>query len=130
MHTALLARGARQAQARICVRALSTSSVIRKDYVQDLYLRELKAFKPTPQAKDAHMGQVKEFHSPSAPQKPDVPSSADLAKELEAYERSSPSDATHDAAVATEVPEESSGESADEFLENLRKPPVVHAAHH
>ena len=30
------------------VRALSTTAARRIDYVQDLYLRELKAYKPTP----------------------------------------------------------------------------------
>lgn len=39
------------------------------------------------QAANAHVGQVKEFHSPSTPTAPSVPSSADLASEIEAYER-------------------------------------------
>lgn len=39
------------------------------------------------QAANAHVGQVKEFHSPTAPQAPVVPTGADLAKELEAYDR-------------------------------------------
>lgn len=81
--------------------------LIRADFVQELYLRELKSFKPTPQvsfillvplgyqlkagyqqAKDAHVGQVKEFHSPASPAKPESLSSADLAKELDAYDAS------------------------------------------
>ena len=32
------------------------------------------------------MGQVKEFHTPSAPKTPEVPSSSELAKQLEAYD--------------------------------------------
>lgn len=39
------------------------------------------------QAANSHVGQVKEFHSPAAPSAPQVPSSADLAKELDAYEK-------------------------------------------
>lgn len=38
------------------------------------------------QPANAHVGNVKEFHTPSAPKAPVVPSSADLAKELQAYE--------------------------------------------
>ena len=39
------------------------------------------------QAANAHVGHVKEFHSPAAPKAPVVPTGADLAKEIEAYER-------------------------------------------
>ena len=53
------------------------------DLVQDLYLRELKAYKPTPvKASDAE-GQVQKF---SAPQPPQSPEEADIASELSAYE--------------------------------------------
>jgi len=46
------------------LRGLSTSSVIRKDLVKELYLRELKAYKPRPADKDAHVGAVKDFSLP------------------------------------------------------------------
>jgi hypothetical protein len=39
------------------------------------------------QSANAHVGQVKDFHAPTSPQAPSVPSGQDLAKELEAYER-------------------------------------------
>lgn len=55
------------------------------DLVQDLYLRELKAYKP-PQLKasDAE-GQVHKF---SAPKIPKSPEETDIANELKAYEAS------------------------------------------
>ena len=40
---------AQRSVARVAgLRALSTTAVRRTDFVQDLYLRELKAYKPTP----------------------------------------------------------------------------------
>ena len=54
------------------------------DLVQDLYLREIKAYKPTPtKASDAE-GQVQKFAVPRAPQSPEE---ADLAQDLRAYEK-------------------------------------------
>ncbi|KAF9017663.1 hypothetical protein BDZ89DRAFT_1094241 [Hymenopellis radicata] len=75
--------------ARTCARALfSSTAAARKDIVQDLYLKELKAYKPTPATKDAHVGLVKTFSAPIAPQAPTLPS--DLASELSAYDASEP----------------------------------------
>ena len=51
--------------------------------MQDLYLRELKVFKPTPiKASDAE-GQVHKFATPKAPQ---APEEGDIAQDLKAYE--------------------------------------------
>lgn len=53
------------------------------DLVQDLYLRELKAYKPpTVKASDSE-GQVQKFALPQAPASPEE---ADIASELSAYE--------------------------------------------
>ena len=53
------------------------------DLVQDLYLRELKAYKPpTVKASDAE-GQVQKFALPQAPASPEE---ADIASQLSAYE--------------------------------------------
>ncbi|KAG8835410.1 hypothetical protein FRC17_003585 [Serendipita sp. 399] len=54
----------------------------------DLYLRELKAYKPVPAAKDAHVGAVREFKAPQAPAIPTL--SGDVAAELSAYASSEP----------------------------------------
>lgn len=53
------------------------------DLVQDLYLRELKNYKPAPvKATDAE-GQVQKFTIPKTPASPEE---ADLASQLKAYE--------------------------------------------
>jgi hypothetical protein len=53
------------------------------DLVQDLYLRELKAYKaPTVKASDSE-GQVQKFALPQAPASPEE---ADIASQLSAYE--------------------------------------------
>ncbi|KAJ6152677.1 hypothetical protein N7497_006996 [Penicillium chrysogenum] len=63
---------ASRAQVSVARRTFLTSAVRQADPVQDLYLRELKAYKPTPiKAGDA------EEHSPEE---------ANLASELSAYE--------------------------------------------
>ncbi|KAJ6028299.1 hypothetical protein N7540_003875 [Penicillium herquei] len=64
-------------------RTFLTSAVRRADPVQDLYLRELKAYKPTPiKAGDAD-AHVQKFALPQAPASPEE---ANLAGELSAYE--------------------------------------------
>ncbi|TFY73058.1 hypothetical protein EWM64_g10954, partial [Hericium alpestre] len=57
--------------------------ILSADLVQDLYIKELKSYKPTPPAKDAHIGVVQPFHVPPPPQVPALP---DLAPELSAYD--------------------------------------------
>ena len=54
------------------------------DLVQDMYLRELKNYKPTPvKASDAE-GHVQKFAAPKLPQSPEE---SDMAKDLQAYEQ-------------------------------------------
>ncbi|KAJ5601541.1 hypothetical protein N7510_011075 [Penicillium lagena] len=78
----VLSRASRQ-QASIARRSFLTSAVRRADPVQELYLRELKAYKPTPiKAGDAD-AHVHKFTVPQAPQSPEE---ANLASELSAYE--------------------------------------------
>ncbi|KAI0338557.1 hypothetical protein BDW22DRAFT_1409444 [Trametopsis cervina] len=106
------ASGALRAASRSC--AFSTSAVTRKDFVQDLYIRELKAYKPAPQAKDAHVGVVKAYALPPTPQAPALPS--DLASELAAYDASEPTKAEVKADAAA-TPDASLGPEA--FLDML-----------
>ncbi|KAJ4420749.1 ATP synthase F0 subcomplex subunit H atp14 [Gnomoniopsis sp. IMI 355080] len=55
----------------------------RADFVQELYLKELKAYK-TPAVKDSDaQGQVLSFNQPKAPKSPEE---ADLASSLKEYE--------------------------------------------
>ena len=53
------------------------------DLVQDLYLRELKSYKPTPVKLSDSEGHVQKFSPPKAPKSPDE---GDIASELKAYE--------------------------------------------
>jgi F-type H+-transporting ATPase subunit h len=77
----LFTRAARQ-QVPVA-RTFLTSAVRRADPVQDLYLKELKAYKPTPiKAGDADE-HVQKFALPKAPASPEE---ANLAGELSAYE--------------------------------------------
>ncbi|KII83684.1 hypothetical protein PLICRDRAFT_119204, partial [Plicaturopsis crispa FD-325 SS-3] len=72
-------------------RGFSSSTAARKDFIQDLYLKEIKSYKPAPAAKDAHVGVVKAYALPPAPQPPTLPS--DLAAELSAYDAAEPTKA-------------------------------------
>jgi len=81
------AASAARLSARSRVRAYATTSATRKDLVQAFYLKELRAYKPPPAAKDAHVGVVKASSAPSVPSAPALP---DLASELAAYDATEP----------------------------------------
>lgn len=53
------------------------------DPVQDLYLRELRAYKPTPVKPSDADAYVQKFSAPSAPPSPEE---SNIASELKAYE--------------------------------------------
>ena len=53
------------------------------DFVQELYLKELKAYKPTPVKDSDAAGHVQTFTAPKAPKSPEE---ADLASSLKEYE--------------------------------------------
>ncbi|KAK4681631.1 ATP synthase F0 subcomplex subunit H atp14 [Podospora pseudoanserina] len=55
----------------------------RADFVQELYLKELKAYKPTPVKDSDAVGQVATFNLPKTPKSPEE---ADLASSLKEYE--------------------------------------------
>ncbi|KAK1600525.1 ATP synthase complex subunit H [Colletotrichum navitas] len=55
----------------------------RADFVQELYLKELKSYKPTPIKDSDAQGQVQTF---SIPQTPKSPEETDLAASLKEYE--------------------------------------------
>ena len=120
------------------------------DLVQELYLREIKAYKPASvvrkfeicaipknnwinlqcyesQAKDAHVGVVKKYSSPPIPKAPVLP--ADLASELAAYDAAEPTIA--EAAAPTNASEESGEGGAEAYLTFLEQdiPKPVHQHH-
>ncbi|CZT05025.1 related to F1F0-ATPase complex, subunit h [Rhynchosporium agropyri] len=80
-----IARVARQqATGMASRRTFITPTAVRSaDLVQDLYIKELKAYKiPAVKANDSE-GQVKHFKAPATPKSPEE---ADIANELKAYE--------------------------------------------
>ncbi|EIN05781.1 hypothetical protein PUNSTDRAFT_137272 [Punctularia strigosozonata HHB-11173 SS5] len=128
MSSAVLRQAARSVQALRSSRTLASSAVARKDFVQDLYIKELKAYKAPPVAKDAHVGVVKSFAQPPAPQAPAIPS--DLASELSAYDAAEPTKADAKPVAATSSTD-GAGAGAEAFLAFLEADPVKHDhAHH
>ncbi|KAJ6526639.1 ATP synthase complex subunit H-domain-containing protein [Mycena vulgaris] len=111
-----------------CSRTFSSSAAARKDIVQDLYLKEIKAYKAPPTAKDAHVGVVKAYTMPPTPKAPALPT--DLATELSAYDASEPVAATVEKAAPSESHHgELTGGGAEEFLE-LCEADVPEEGHH
>jgi F-type H+-transporting ATPase subunit h len=85
---ALSARKAVAAVSRVAsrnaVRTLITPTVSRRaDFVQELYLKELKTYKPVAIKETDSVGQVATF---SAPKTPKSPEEADLTSSLKEYE--------------------------------------------
>ncbi|BDD56904.1 hypothetical protein MPDQ_006367 [Monascus purpureus] len=78
----VLSRASRQ-QVSVARRTFMTSGVRQADLVQDLYLKELRAFKPTPVKPSDAEAHVQKF---SIPKPPPSPEEANLASELQAYE--------------------------------------------
>ncbi|KAG6907758.1 hypothetical protein DXG01_007512 [Tephrocybe rancida] len=107
------------------VRSFSSTTVARKDLVQDIYLREIKAYKPATIAKDAHVGVVKAYTLPPTPKTPTLPS--DLAGELSAYDAAEPTKAAI-AEVASDSDNGASG--ADAYLTFLEADLPKEEAHH
>ncbi|KAH9925636.1 ATP synthase complex subunit H-domain-containing protein [Epithele typhae] len=107
--------------------AFSTSAVARKDLIQDIYVQQIKAYKAPVMAKDAHVGVVKAYSLPPAPQVPALPS--DLAAELSAYDATEPTVAEVKAAPSADADAAPTG--ADQFLSFLEADePVAHKEHH
>lgn len=82
------ARSAASAISRVArvnaVRGFIAPTVSRRaDFVQELYLKELKAYKPTPIKESDAVGHVQTFTAPKAPKSPEE---ADLASSLKEYE--------------------------------------------
>ncbi|KAI1386855.1 ATP synthase complex subunit H-domain-containing protein [Hypoxylon trugodes] len=82
------ARSAASAITRVArvnaVRGFIAPTVSRRaDFVQELYLKELKAYKPTPVKDSDAVGHVQTFTAPKTPKSPEE---ADLASSLKEYE--------------------------------------------
>ncbi|RPA72454.1 hypothetical protein BJ508DRAFT_419455 [Ascobolus immersus RN42] len=70
---------------RLSTRTFTTTISRRADLIQDLYVRELKAFKPAPVSASDAEGVVKSWVAPKPAAVPDV---ASFTNELAAYETS------------------------------------------
>ena len=87
------------------------------DIVQDLYIRELKAFKPTPiKASDAE-GHVQKFTPPKTPKSPQEDN---IANDLKAYEDQEVEVEGQAASGTESMPEE------DWFEEEEEEAPAAH----
>ncbi|KAK5132185.1 hypothetical protein LTR08_009308 [Meristemomyces frigidus] len=62
---------------------MTPTAVRQADLVQDLYLKELKAYKSPPVKASDSQGQVHQFSMPKAPISPEE---TDIANDLKAYE--------------------------------------------
>ncbi|ORZ05158.1 ATP synthase complex subunit H-domain-containing protein [Lobosporangium transversale] len=91
----------------MAVRSFTSPSAPSQDILKDLYIKELKGYKPAPETKGADASsQVKEFKTPATPAAPAVDASADLA----AWE-------TANAEIADAVSEEAVEEAEEEEVE-------------
>ncbi|KAI1317360.1 hypothetical protein EDD11_008540 [Mortierella claussenii] len=88
------------------------SAPLMQDILKDLYIKELKGYKPAPETKgnDAST-QVKEFKPPAAPATPGVDAAADLS----AWE-------TANVEIADAVTEDVFEEDAEEEIEEEEEP--------
>ncbi|RVX68813.1 hypothetical protein B0A52_07468 [Exophiala mesophila] len=99
-------------------RSFAISSVVRApDLIQDLYLKELKAYKPPPQKASDAEGYVQKFTPPAAPKSPEE---ANLASELKAYDES----------VVEVEGQSSSGETQTEVEDLFEEPEPDDVPHH
>ncbi|KAJ2784932.1 hypothetical protein H4R18_000857, partial [Coemansia javaensis] len=73
-----------QAVPRLAARSFSATAATGKDLLQELYLKEIRGYKPDAKAAKADVS-VKEF---AAPKTPDVPKNdVDLAADMKTYEQ-------------------------------------------
>ncbi|KAI1317332.1 hypothetical protein EDD11_008701 [Mortierella claussenii] len=97
---------ARPAVSVMAVRSFTAPSApLMQDILKDLYVKELKGYKPAPESKGADAStQVKDFKAPATPAAPAVDASADLA----AWEQANVeiADAVSEEAVEEELEEE------------------------
>ncbi|ORY57533.1 ATP synthase complex subunit H [Pseudomassariella vexata] len=100
------ARSAASAISRVArvnaVRGFIAPTVSRRaDFVQELYLKELKAYKPNPIKDSDSVGQVQTFTAPKTPKSPEE---TDLANSLKEYESMAVEVEGQDAATSSSTP--------------------------
>ncbi|CAL3963649.1 hypothetical protein PZA11_001202 [Diplocarpon coronariae] len=112
-----IARVARQQATGTTRRTFITPTAVRQaDIVQDLYVRELKAYKvPAVKATDAE-GQVQKFKAPAPPASPEE---ANIANELKAYE-----------SQTVDIEGQAEGGVAEKEVDWFEQEPEEEEAHH
>ncbi|KAL1632799.1 ATP synthase F0 subcomplex subunit H atp14 [Neofusicoccum ribis] len=96
--------------------AVRQAASIAADLVQDMYLRELKNYKPTPVKPTDAEGQVQKF---AIPKPPTSPEESDLASDLKEYETQQPE-------VEGQAAGETSAVEEDWFEEEEEAPAAAH----
>ncbi|WWC67730.1 uncharacterized protein I206_101642 [Kwoniella pini CBS 10737] len=103
-------------------------SAVKMDLVQDLYVNQLKSYKPAAKSTDAHVGAVRSYSAPKPPSAPTLPS--DLASELSKFDAEEPviGGSSPKSSATTSTTE--AGESADDYLKFLEQDLPKKDAHH
>ena len=91
------------------------------DFVQDLYVKELRAFKPTPLKANDSDGHVQQFSLPKARASPEE--SSDIAQDLKSYD-SQPVDVE-----GQEVAAGGARATEEDWFEDDEESEEVHASH-
>ena len=86
------------------------TDITTADLIQDLYLRELKAYKPPPQ-KGPEEGAVAKFTPPATPKSPEE---ADLASGMQDYEN-------QQVEVEGQAPGETQSSPEEDYFEDLKQ---------
>ncbi|KAJ2156366.1 hypothetical protein GGF46_005240 [Coemansia sp. RSA 552] len=73
-----------QVAGRFAVRSFSVSSAAKKDFLQDLYLKEIRGYKPDAKASKADVT-TKEFAAPKVPEAPK--NDVNLEADMKTYEQ-------------------------------------------
>ncbi|KAF3909755.1 hypothetical protein AA313_de0209952 [Arthrobotrys entomopaga] len=115
---------------RTQTRTFVVSAPRQSDIVQDLYLRELKSYKPAPAKPNDHEGQVRNWSTPAAAKVPDLGESS-LSADISAYQaqivetESGVPDASADAS-ASATPQKNPDEWFDEEAAFAEEKPAHH----
>ncbi|KAF3203962.1 hypothetical protein TWF106_001821 [Orbilia oligospora] len=108
-------------------RTFAVSASRRSDIVQDLYLRELKSYKPTPPKANDHEGQVRVWKAPATASTPDL-GEASLTSDISAYQAQvvETESGVPDAAAEGAVPVKNADDWFDEEAAFAEEKPAHH----
>ncbi len=102
----------------VCLQ-VHVTDVLAADFVQDLYVKELRAYKPTPIKPSDSDGHVQKFAVPQAPRSPEE---SDIADDLKVY----------NAQIVEVEGQEAAGQAssaAEDWFEDDEEKEESHSAH-